>query len=72
MAVVKVQGITSRLAGQEAVVCIDVQTSVGNCTFPFSINDRGSDQANEQEARRELQVFLQEALDVLGSEADPA
>jgi hypothetical protein len=67
MAMVKVQWITSgERAGEPAVVCIDVQTSVGNCAFPFQVDDRGSEQANEQEARRELQVFLREALHALG------
>jgi hypothetical protein len=54
-----------RMWGQEAVVCMDVQTSVGRCAFPFQVDDQGSDRANEQEARRELQVFLQEALKAL-------
>ena len=35
---------------------------VGNCAFPFQVDNRGSEQANEQEARRELQVSLREAL----------
>jgi hypothetical protein len=64
MATVKVQWVTS--GQQEAIVCIDVQTSVGNCAFPFSVDDQGSDRANEQQARRELRVFLREALQALG------
>jgi hypothetical protein len=48
------------------VLCIDVQTSVGNCAFPFQVDDQGSEQANEQEARRELRVFLCEAMQALG------
>lgn len=67
MAMVKVQWVTSgERVGEPAVVCIDVQTSVGKCAFPFQVDDRGSEQANEQEARRELQVFLREALQALG------
>ena len=67
MATVKVQWATSgQNVGQEAIVCIDVQTSVGNCAFPFSVDDQGSDRANEHQARRELRVFLQEALQALG------
>jgi hypothetical protein len=33
--------------------------------FPFSVDDQGSDLTNEQQARRELQVFLQEALQAM-------
>ena len=67
MATVKVQWVTlADCVGQQAYVCIEVQTSVGGCAFPFSVDDQGSDQANEQQARRELKVFLEEALEALG------
>jgi hypothetical protein len=67
MASVKVHWVASgQCVGQQALVCIDVQTSVGNCAFPFQVDDRGSEQANEQEARRELRVFLCEAMQALG------
>jgi hypothetical protein len=66
MAVVKVECITpGQFIGQKVVICIDVQTTVGNCMFPFSVDDQGSNLANEQQARRELQVFLQEALQAM-------
>jgi hypothetical protein len=67
IATIKVQDISSgQDVGREAVVCIDVQTNVWNCVFPFSVDDQGRDQANEHQARRELQVFPQDALQALG------
>ena len=58
MAMVKIQWVTS---GERVA-----PAAVGNCAFPFQVDNRGSEQANEQEARRELQVFLREALQALG------
>ena len=51
--------------GGPAIVWIDVRTSIGNCTFPFSVDNQGSDIANQQQARRELERFLREALEAL-------
>ena len=66
VATVNTKWVASATLGQDALVCIDVQTSVGSCAFPFSVEDKGSDRANEHQARRELMVFLQEALQALG------
>ena len=67
MARIKTKWVASAThVGQEALVCIDVQTSVGSCAPPFSVEDQGSDGANEHQARRELSIFLKEALIALG------
>jgi hypothetical protein len=53
------------MTGRAAVVWIDVRTSMLNCTFPFSFADQGSDLANQEQARRELETFLRQALQAL-------
>ena len=53
--------------GPGVVVTLEVRTSTGRYEFPFKFEDQGSPPANEQQARRELETFLQEALQVLRS-----
>jgi hypothetical protein len=68
MATIKTESIEpdrERLGGG-VVVSLNVRTSKGQFTFAFTIEDQGDMWANEQEGRRELRIFLQEALQVLG------
>jgi len=51
---------------QQVTVELQVSTpSGGRHTFPMRIPDQGSAGANEDEARRHLKVFCQEALEAL-------
>jgi hypothetical protein len=51
--------------GHGVEVAMEVRTSAGRFTFPFKFEDQGSTAANETQAHRELQTFLQEALQAL-------
>ena len=67
MAMIKTESIEPDRAHLYGVIVrLHVQTSTGRFTFPFTVDDQGSPSANEQQAHRELRIFLQEALQALG------
>jgi hypothetical protein len=56
--------------GQRVTVELEARSSVGIVKYATDLDDQGSAQANEQEARRELRVFCEEILEVLRSGGD--
>jgi len=58
-------GADKKHLGHGVEVALEVRTSAGRFTFPFKFEDQGNTAANETQAHRELQTFLQEALQAL-------
>ena len=69
MATITTLGIAPAKRHSGVEVQIEVRTSTGRFTFPFEFEDQGSLVANEQQARRELRTFLQEALEALETQS---